>query len=106
MSSLQGGVAGGETSASARRKLRRYDWPWVLLFLGPNLVLFLVFMAFPVFYGLYMSFFKWNIIGTPHFIGLTNYTHFFHDPLTLATRPELALLSLRQRHPDRRALAR
>jgi multiple sugar transport system permease protein len=68
--------------ARRAKKLRRYDWPWVLLFLGPNLVLFLVFMAFPVFYGLYMSFFKWNIIGTPHFIGLSNYTHFFQDPLT------------------------
>ena len=72
------------------KKLRRYDWPWVLLFLGPNLVLFLVFMAFPVFYGLYMSFFKWNIVGTPHFIGFSNYVHFFHDPLT----PQLAKNSM------------
>ncbi len=79
--SLQGRVA---VSQGARRaKKRQYrDWPWVLLFLGPNFILFVAFLAFPVFYGLYMSFFKWNIIGTPHFIGLDNYAHFFHDPLT------------------------
>ena len=47
-------------------------------------------MAFPVFYGLYMSFFKWNIVGTPHFIAFDNYVHFFHDPLT----PQLAKNSM------------
>ncbi len=90
--SVQGNAAIGEGARPARRarKLRRYDWPWVLLFLGPNLALFLVFMAFPVLYGLYMSFFKWNIVGVPRFLGLDNYAHFFQDPLT----PQLARNSL------------
>ncbi len=90
------------TNASARaaktvgRRLPRAgnyryrDWPWVLLFLGPNFVLFVAFLAFPVAYGLYISFFKWNIIETPIFTGLANYRHFFTDPLT----PTLARNSL------------
>lgn len=76
--SLQGRAAVG----AKVRKRGRSDWLWVLLFLGPNLALFLVFMAFPVFYGLYMSFFKWNVIETPRFTGLGNYLQFFRDPLT------------------------
>jgi ABC-type glycerol-3-phosphate transport system permease component len=67
-------------------KYRYRDWPWVLLFLGPNFVLFVAFLAFPVAYGLYISFFKWNIIETPTFIGFANYWRFFTDPLT----PKLA----------------
>lgn len=58
------------------------DWPWAILFLGPNLVLFAVFMAYPVFYGLYISLFDWKIIQPPRWVGLDNYIHFFHDPLT------------------------
>lgn len=71
-------------------KYRYRDWPWVLLFLGPNFVLFVAFLAFPVAYGLYISFFKWNIIETPTFIGFANYWRFFTDPLT----PKLATNSL------------
>jgi len=79
--SLQGRAAVG-AKVRLTRKRGRSDWLWVLLFLGPNLALFLVFMAFPVFYGLYMSFFKWNVIETPKFTGLGNYLQFFRDPLT------------------------
>ena len=71
-------------------KFRYRDWPWVLLFLGPNFVLFVAFLAFPVAYGLYISFFKWTVIETPVFIGLANYRRFFTDPLT----PTLAKNSL------------
>jgi len=81
-------IAGKE--ARKERKRGRNDWAWALLFLGPNLALFLIFTAFPVLYGLYMSFFKWNIVGAPQFTGLANYARFFSDPLT----PQLARNSL------------
>jgi multiple sugar transport system permease protein len=63
-------------------KYRYRDWPWALLFLGPNLALFVAFIAFPVVYGLYISFFRWSVIETPVFTGLANYRRFFTDPLT------------------------
>ncbi|HLN14516.1 MAG TPA: sugar ABC transporter permease [bacterium] len=67
--------------ASGRR--RRREWLWALVFLGPNLLLCLGFMFFPVLFGLGASFFNWNMIEPPKFIGLGNYSHFlFTDPLT------------------------
>lgn len=70
-------------TARPRRKARR-DWPWVLLFLGPNLVLFLVFTAIPVLFGLAVSFINWNIVEPWTFAGLDNYRKLiFQDPLTL-----------------------
>ena len=68
---------------TGRRRARRSEWPWVLLFLGPNLFLFLTFTAFPVFYGFFLSFQKWNVIEPMQFVGLANYQRFFfEDKLT------------------------
>jgi multiple sugar transport system permease protein len=72
------------TAARVRgRRLRRTEWPWVLLFLGPNLFLFCTFTLFPVAYGFFLSFQKWNVIEPMQFIGLANYQRFFfEDKLT------------------------
>jgi multiple sugar transport system permease protein len=70
-----------------RHKIRqRRNWrnaAWALLFLGPNLVLFLLFTAYPVFYGLYLSFFDYSVLTPAKYIGLDNYQMFFQDPLSL-----------------------
>lgn len=61
------------------------DWNaalWALLFLGPNLVLFLVFTAYPVAYGLYISLYNYSILKPKKWIGLQNYDRFIHDPKT------------------------
>jgi multiple sugar transport system permease protein len=91
--------------APTRRRFRR-EWLWALLFLGPNLVLFLVFTAFPIAFGLVVSFLHWNIIEPSRFIGLANYQRFFiDDPLapkilvntlyfTVGVLPTSTLLSL------------
>jgi multiple sugar transport system permease protein len=76
-----------ESATTAKTGLRRRGttertWPWVLLFLGPNALLFLLFMVFPVAYGLYISFFDWKIVEPPHWVGLQNYVKFFQDPLS------------------------
>jgi multiple sugar transport system permease protein len=64
-----------------RRFLR--EWLWALFFLGPNLLLFLTFTFFPILFGFGVSFFRWNIIEPPQFVGLGNYARFlFEDPLT------------------------
>jgi len=64
-------------------QLHRRDWLWALFFLGPNLLLFLGFTFAPMLFGLGVSFFNWNMIEPPRFVGLDNYLQFFAgDPLT------------------------
>jgi multiple sugar transport system permease protein len=78
-----GAVASSARATSSRRRWR--DVPWVTLFLGPNLVLFLVFTAFPIVFGLALSFSNWNIVEPMTFAGLGNYAKLLQDPLTLKT---------------------
>jgi len=44
------------------------------LFVSPSIIGFLAFLAGPLAYSLVMSFFKWDGINTPTFVGLKNYT--------------------------------
>ncbi|HOE89965.1 MAG: sugar ABC transporter permease [Sphaerochaeta sp.] len=50
-----------------------------LLFSIPFLTVYLLFMIYPLFHGLYISFFKWDILTKPSFIGLANYKTLFQD---------------------------
>ena len=59
------------------------------LFVAPSIIGFLAFLAGPLAYSFVMSFFKWDGINTPTFIGLENYA----DTLGLeiaSTRAELS----------------
>lgn len=78
-----GAMAPPVQSATKRRRWR--DIPWTFLFLGPNLLLFLVFTAFPIVFGLAISFSKWNIVEPMSFAGLGNYRQLLSDPLTWKT---------------------
>ncbi|MFC5530705.1 carbohydrate ABC transporter permease [Cohnella yongneupensis] len=52
------------------------------LFFSPGLIGFLVFMAFPISYSLYLSFTSYNMFSSPRWIGLLNYRIIFtQDPL-------------------------
>ena len=55
---------------------------WALLFLGPNLILFLVFTAYPVGYGVYLSLYNYSILKPKKWVGLENYRDFINDPKT------------------------
>jgi len=71
-----------ETKRGYRVKIPR-DWLWAFFFLGPNLLLFCVFTAFPIMFGFILSFTHWNIIEPMRFVGLAKYQKFFlEDPLT------------------------
>jgi multiple sugar transport system permease protein len=49
-------------------------------FTVPALVLLSVFLLYPIGYVVYLSFQRWNLLGTPQFIGLQNYaTILFRD---------------------------
>jgi multiple sugar transport system permease protein len=49
-------------------------------FTVPALVLLAIFLLYPIGYVIYLSFQRWNLLGTPKFIGLENYaTILFRD---------------------------
>lgn len=73
------------STTPARGRWRRRDVPWTFLFLGPNVVLFFVFTAFPIVMGLAISFTHWNIVEPMTFNGLANYRQLLNDPLTWKT---------------------
>jgi multiple sugar transport system permease protein len=54
-----------------------------LLFLIPGLAFFVIFQVYPLFKGLQMSFYDWQIMPNKvsEFIGLDNYAHALQDPI-------------------------
>lgn len=56
--------------------------PW-LLFLAPGLILYSLFVIYPIFSAIQISFYKWNGIGPKHFVGLANYKELFSNPVLL-----------------------
>ncbi|MCM2677379.1 carbohydrate ABC transporter permease [Alkalicoccobacillus plakortidis] len=54
-----------------------------IFFVGPHIVLFLVFILLPTIFGIYASFTKWNLVGDPVWVGLDNYrTILFNEDST------------------------
>ena len=49
------------------------------LFSLPFLVVFILFMLYPLVHGLVISFFKWNILSDKVFVGFQNYVNLFSD---------------------------
>ena len=49
------------------------------LFLLPSLIVFAVFVFFPLFFSFYASLTRWNLPYQPSFIGLENYRYIFTD---------------------------
>ncbi len=56
-----------------------------MLFLLPNMIIFLLFIIIPLFQGLRMAFMDWGIFVEPQFIGLENFKDLFHDEVFLIT---------------------
>jgi multiple sugar transport system permease protein len=51
------------------------------LFIAPNVLLFAVFMLFPLAFAGFISLHDWDIIGDSEFTGLANYRRLLADPL-------------------------
>lgn len=47
------------------------------LFIGPHLIFFCVFLIVPFFFGIYISFTRWDMMGDPEFIWFENYENIF-----------------------------
>jgi multiple sugar transport system permease protein len=56
------------------------------LFILPHLIFFLVFLAWPVIYGFWISFHHWEVLDPEKpFVGLENYQYLFADELFFTT---------------------
>ncbi len=65
------------TGAPGRRSVwrRGRNGPAALLFLSPTLIVFSVFVVFPVLFSFFLSFQKWNMFSAERsFVGLENYS--------------------------------
>ncbi|WP_281885570.1 carbohydrate ABC transporter permease [Paenibacillus sp. YYML68] len=65
--------------SQVRRAFGNRDNWWAFLFHLPNLVVFSVFTLFPILFAIVLSFYQWNVIEPPTFVGLDNYIHFLKD---------------------------
>ncbi len=65
--------------------LRRSEWKWGYLFIGLNLLAFLVFSLGPILASLAMSFMNWTILRPPEFVGLANVERLLDDDLFFTT---------------------
>lgn len=54
---------------------------WLSIFLGPSLLLITVFMIVPILSAFGLSFFRWDLLSPPLWVGADNYKTLVQDPL-------------------------
>ncbi|PAE17724.1 ABC transporter permease [Virgibacillus sp. 7505] len=52
---------------------------WPALFVGPHMLIFIIFFLIPSVFGVYISFTKWDLFSSPEFVGLENYKMILFD---------------------------
>ncbi len=72
----------GKTFLTRKERSRREKMlAWLLIL--PALVVFILFMFYPLLYTLYLSFFKWNMVSpNMRYVGMDNYIALMKDPIT------------------------
>ncbi|MFN8488219.1 MAG: sugar ABC transporter permease [Caldilineaceae bacterium] len=65
-------------STPSRRIWR--EWLDGYLFAAPFLLGFLIFIAFPMLYSIYLVFYDWDLLSPPTFVGFQNIIKLFQDP--------------------------
>ncbi len=50
-------------------------------YLVPVFVILLAFQVLPIFYSLVVSFYSWDLIGKPEYVGFQNFTRLMYDPM-------------------------
>jgi multiple sugar transport system permease protein len=70
-----------KTKIKKKKKFRGIENPYSgYLFAGPQIILFLIFIAYPVFEGFRMSLFQFSY-SNEVFVGFDNYKYLFSDPV-------------------------
>lgn len=62
-------------SKSKKQKIKEKLKP--LIFIGPHLIFFITFVVFPFFYGIFISFTKWDLMSPIQFVWFDNYELIF-----------------------------
>jgi multiple sugar transport system permease protein len=77
-----------QVAPQVQHRKSSFAWLWgeqgivkPLLFMAPFLVVFSVFLLFPIGYGFYISLTKWNLLTDPQWVGLDNYRNLLDDNL-------------------------
>ena len=52
---------------------------WTALFIGPHMILFLMFFMVPAVFGIFISLTDWDLYSTPVFVGLDNFKTILFD---------------------------
>ena len=65
------------------RTIRRSEQRAALLFISPWLIGFVVFMAYPLLYTVYLALTDYDVINDPSFVGLDNYRELLQDEKVL-----------------------
>ncbi|RLG80064.1 MAG: sugar ABC transporter permease [Thermoprotei archaeon] len=76
---------------------RKSVFLFLVLTLAPLIIAYTIFRLYPLLFIVFMSFFKWDGISEPRFIGLNNYIELINDPVfwnALKNNVLLALLSI------------
>lgn len=73
---------------------KRRDIFWALLLLLPSLLGVGIFTLIPVAASFGLSFFRWNLLSPPQWVGLQNYLELFRDPLFLTVMGNTAMYAL------------
>lgn len=63
-----------------QREGKNLSWGAPYLFLGPALLLFLVFVLLPMVFGIWLSLLEWDVLSPPNFVGLRNYEELLSSP--------------------------
>lgn len=54
-------------------------WRRLIFFMLPTYIILLIFTMVPIFFAFYISFNKWNLLGSMKYVGLSNYRQLFHS---------------------------
>jgi multiple sugar transport system permease protein len=69
--------------AFPKKKKFSKDAQYAVAMLAPNIILFCLFMLFPILWALVMSFTQYDLMSPMRFIGLKNYITLFQDEVAL-----------------------
>lgn len=66
--------------SSGSKSMKRKNSLWhALPYIAPHFIIFAVFGIIPIIFGIYLAFTRWNMVGTPTFVGFANFKKIF-DP--------------------------